>query len=709
MSAFVLFAVFGFSKVTAKAAQTSYIDADGVEQTVDATEIGTEIPTGGLTAGWWVLNQNITTSAAVSVTGDVHLILGNGCTLSTDMGVFLTDINTNLTIYAQTLDTSAAGAIYSSAHTPGAAIGSTIGGDCGNITINGGVITAISESNMGTQVGIGPGAAIGSGAGGTCGKITINAGEVRANVTYDSASKTYVASTAYITGAGIGAGYKNAREGYCETIEINGGTVYAKSCDGAAIGNGAGNSRCGLININGGVIHAQSQKGAAIGSGEASLGFGAIEIHGGLVEARIASYAGDYSNAGAAIGGGKSSSCGSIRIEGGQISAYSVDGGLATNNITGIGAGNYGTLPSSSVIMIGYNHPEDYIEACSYQNGAIIMGGCSFKVDGGSTITSLSQAAGKKIVPAAPSLANCSVTLSSGVLGLNFYMDLPGNISDYENSYMQFTVNPCSTYERTPANDTFDPSCTITTGGKTYYGYTCYVQISEMADTVCATFHNGDDDYKAEYSVKQYINSYIKSKGGLNNAITTTEGKLVASLGDFGHFTQQMLKTTKSWGENDHNMMPVVWESSPKDKAWSNLDKYAMVRDVTGSGIKSATMSIVTDEDTAIKFYLTKESGATPGEIVVTKGTTVLVAGTDYTVETSGNRIVIRISGIKAQDMGVTYDISVGGTTIIKDASVISYVQAIMNASAYASNEEALNAAMALAWYYNYADLYRKQ
>ena len=107
----------------------------------------------------------------------------------------------------------------------GAGIGSKDEGSCGDIVIDGGIITAISSY----------GAGIGSGWNGSCGNITINGGKITATGS---------------DGAGIGGGYATSS---CGDITINGGKITAKSNRGAGIGcgyNGSeGDATCGTITL----------------------------------------------------------------------------------------------------------------------------------------------------------------------------------------------------------------------------------------------------------------------------------------------------------------------------------------------------------------------------------------------------------------------------------------------------------------------------
>lgn len=253
--------------VTASAsASVSYIDDKGNPQTRDSATVVTESDT-TWGAGWYVVNDDVTIDQHVTVTGDVHLILKDGYTLTASQGINVTDTN-SLTIYGQaegtgkltaTGDGAGIGGIYIYAADPA-------NFTSGTITINGGIVTANGSG----------GAGIGGGAGGAGGEITINGGTVTA--------------TGGTGCAGIGGG----RDGAGGTITINGGHVIANGSQGTqqyfCAGIGGGFQRAGgSITINGGVVEAHGGW-TGIGSGEngssgTATGECAVTVTGGVVTA----------------------------------------------------------------------------------------------------------------------------------------------------------------------------------------------------------------------------------------------------------------------------------------------------------------------------------------------------------------------------------------------------------------------------------------
>ena len=207
---------------------------------------------GGTTAAKVTLhNVNIDASgAAVSVSGDVELIISGTNTLQSGWGhagVEKADDNGTLTI-------SGSGTLNAYGGESGAGIGSGSQKGCSNIEIESGTITArggewgagIGSGNVGNRPGV---------LGGS--NITINDGDVTA----------YGGSEA----AGIGGGLK----GNGKDITINGGTVHAESGGGekvAAIGGGRVNGVGKNIQITGGNVTVKSGTGVWIGGTNGEIG-----------------------------------------------------------------------------------------------------------------------------------------------------------------------------------------------------------------------------------------------------------------------------------------------------------------------------------------------------------------------------------------------------------------------------------------------------
>ena len=199
--------------------------ADGATVTLDGITIN---GTTGKSYNW----------AGITCVGDATIILKDGTTNTVKgfnseySGIFVPKDKT-LTIKGETEGT---GKLIASSNGHGAGIG---GGDgisstdkkCGNIVIQGGVITATGGSNS---------AGIGSGGYGSCGDITISGGTVTA--------------TGGEMSAAIGSGYGSAS---CGKITITDGVTSVTATKGSyspnSIGAGDYGSTCGTVTIGGNV------------------------------------------------------------------------------------------------------------------------------------------------------------------------------------------------------------------------------------------------------------------------------------------------------------------------------------------------------------------------------------------------------------------------------------------------------------------------
>ena len=333
----------------------------------------------GTTGGWYVARDNVTINQRVTVIGDVHLILTDGCILTVNGGIQLKAGN-SLTIYGQSDGADTMGKLTASITSENtaiynAAIGGNTGETGGTLTVCGGAVEAtvsvsndLKSSSQTPQGGNIYGAAIGGGGtktgnGGNGGTATVYGGAVEATVTVIDVSQSdpdtsqgnnngSFAGDSY--GAAIGGGgSETGNGGDGGTITIFGGTVRAESYYGGGIGGGGDLSGGdtggdgGTITISGGTVEVQSVSGAAIGGGSSGFGFsgegaitrgvggsgGTITISGGSVTAttmtgRSISLFSEMNEgrwAGAAIGGG---SCGGG--SGGSSGTITISGGIVT-------------------------------------------------------------------------------------------------------------------------------------------------------------------------------------------------------------------------------------------------------------------------------------------------------------------------------------------------------------------------------------------
>lgn len=282
------------------------------------------------------VNNNSCAWAGINCEGNATIILKDGTTnvvkgfYKDYPGIYIAE-NKTLTIQGNT-GTLAASPFNGGGESGscGAGIGGGYGISCGNILIEGGVITATggySAAGIGssgysgalcgsiticggtvTAYGNSGAAGIGSGVNGSCGSITISG---TASVTASCASDDPEEG-----GAGIGTG----QIGHCGDITIStSGTVTATGgSDAAGIGSGnrcinidpSDQNYCGNISITGGTVTAEGKGfGAGIGSGRKAQ-CGTITIGSGIISVSAKS----NNSLAKCIGAGYSGTCGTVTV-----------------------------------------------------------------------------------------------------------------------------------------------------------------------------------------------------------------------------------------------------------------------------------------------------------------------------------------------------------------------------------------------------------
>jgi len=277
-----------YAKWIAVKSNESYIDADGNPQTELSSPIDSS--TTSLESGWYIVKGNVAINSAVTVSGDVKLILADGANLTvtptdSDSAGINVAAGNSLSIYVQSGGTGslAATAVQTG---NGAGIGGKKSEACGSVTIYGGNVTATGGFY---------GAGIGGGRNGAGGTVAIYGGTVTA--------------TGVSYGAGIGGGYY----GSGGTIMIEGGTVTATSSNSGA-GIGGGNYGAGgTVTISGGTVTATGGSSTSSISGYIASGIGkgygssTSYTDGTLtVDANMKAYVGSSANPTAELGSNRS-------------------------------------------------------------------------------------------------------------------------------------------------------------------------------------------------------------------------------------------------------------------------------------------------------------------------------------------------------------------------------------------------------------------
>ena len=326
-----------FTSIGAWAYSVSYIDENGQQQSHDCNSFSKN--SSNLSTGWYeVSGEILNLSSRLVISGDVKLILIDGCQLWYPYGIEVSEGN-SLTIYGQSNNS---GKLWVLTHndngrqtklnSSNAAIGCTDNGSCGTIKIHGGTIN-VGGGNYsyfsGGQEMYGEGSC---GIGGSGGSVTITGGRVSAS-----------------------GGRERAAIGSGSNVTITGGEV-------SATGGGTRNGRV--------------YSGAGIGSDIKKYDTGTITITGGRISAKAG---GDGSHG---IGCAYGKSGGTINISGGEISADRIGG-------------------SGTSVNLSWTKSTDYINCWNAYNGTVKLNK-QFHADGTvfntGTVSDLTTINGKKLV-----------------------------------------------------------------------------------------------------------------------------------------------------------------------------------------------------------------------------------------------------------------------------------------------------------------------
>ncbi len=280
-----------------------------------------------------------------------------------------------------------------------------------------------------------------------------------------------------------------------------------------------------------------------------------------------------------------------------------------------------------------------------------------------------------------PTFANHSVVLK-GLIGVDFYMDLPGGASAYPGSYMSFAGN----------NGKIDATANTPSSpdGDGQYKYTCYVSSIQMAEKITPTFHytQGGQEFTIEgeaYSAEDYIKW---AKDNLSDPNLT----IVKALADYGYYAQQYLSVQNGWTiGTDYAAMTTHFTSG--------YDRDTILQGAAESAF-SATENSQTVAQSGYRLNLGSTIGLDvrmlPAEGAVINSVTLDSAAA--TITTSGQYSIVTKSGIWASALAQKYTIVAGDCTI--RVSPMSYVYEMLGRES--SSEELKNLLCAL---YTYAQV----
>ena len=299
--------VLGSGDDTGKVA-VDYLDAEGNSQTCAAATV-LAADAAVWEGGWYVAQGKVTIPDAVTLSGDVHLILADECTLTAGSGIAGSG---TLTVYAQSTGEqkgclTATGVAVTETDSISAGI------RAGAITVNGGAVNATGGTGEGSDI-------TSAGLYSTPGNITINGGVVTATggtVTGDCGTSTGIATEE-------------------ADVIVNGGTVIAAGAASATWSIGV-YADLGGFRLSGGSVTATGRDAEYDGGRTSAWSIGLyaddFAVSGGELTATSGTAAGNMPEA-------YGISCSNARIDGGTViaEAGAVDGGSST------GISNYGAF-----------------------------------------------------------------------------------------------------------------------------------------------------------------------------------------------------------------------------------------------------------------------------------------------------------------------------------------------------------------------------
>lgn len=308
--------------------------------------------------------------------------------------------------------------------------------------------------------------------------------------------------------------------------------------------------------------------------------------------------------------------------------------------------------------------------------------------------------------PGDPSFEKQALALS-GRIGVVFNMYLPATDGiNYYDSYMKFTGFKGD--NSNPDQVAFNPN--NMNPSKTLYSFTCYINSLQMAEPITATFYykqNGEEKHiDTTYAAQDYFTAFDKAvDDGVYNETDDKELiDLVHSVADYGYHAQLFLANTHGWSNLSDKYVPMtkVYTKSYAETATAiaaelNSDDYK----ISVNGGDSPAYKLSLDSETAITVYV-KAQGA------------ITVNGENYdgepATDSQGRRVIV-IGNLGAHKLSKVNTIVVGDSYTV-ELSALTYMQALLNSTAYGANttdttRAGLSQNMAYA-FYNYADAANK-
>ncbi len=294
------------------------------------------------------------------------------------------------------------------------------------------------------------------------------------------------------------------------------------------------------------------------------------------------------------------------------------------------------------------------------------------------------------LIDSIPAFSKHSLVLS-GQIGVDFYITIPEGINT-NGAYADFTINGAT------GNPAMLSNAEKTDDG---YMFTCYINSVQMADTITATFHYGDDEtITNEYSAKNYLDAVL-SDGTYSEKLVN----LVKAIKDFGHYVQKPLADYNGWtiggkhqamdcGNTDVDILSDI------DNVQEALSNFALVKNLENTGIKSLMFNLELESETTINICLYPEESYTGSVNAYLDGSNENIA-----VKQNDGSYMITLSGISAHLLGEMYTIHAEAEKNFDvEVSALSYSDSVIKSS---NDDDLKKAVIALYKYYDATVKYR--
>lgn len=286
-----------------------------------------------------------------------------------------------------------------------------------------------------------------------------------------------------------------------------------------------------------------------------------------------------------------------------------------------------------------------------------------------------------------------------GQIGVNFYASLPeieGVTYTPENCWVDFNIRGDTSHVPQP----FDYSFAQSVDGLYLYGFRCYINAAQMADTITATLHYGNGQtITKDYSAKTYLDKALGMSG-----FSEINKNLFIAIKNYGHYVQPMLSKQNDWNIGEkYLLMDSHTELTDDDinEAREALKSFAYSK----NGTAVINYKLLLGSETTIILYITPPSGYEKNISAYLDGGTTNIAVID------GNQYKVQISNIAAKDLGTLHTLRIiaDAETTVK-ISALSYAEAVLSSTASKIGKVDIQtmrkAATALYQYYRAAKAY---